>query len=88
MKYLSLALLLILFDIAMYWKTSNMPALFWGRPNASLPASDRVTAPSQGYPPMRKPDLVPSVLHVFDLVYIARQAELSVTRPCASIHFV
>ena len=63
-----------------------MAASFSGRPDTSLPASDRVTSPSTDSPPISKPDAAPFVPHVFDLVYIARRAELSVARPVMQLY--
>lgn len=63
-----------------------MAASFSGRPDTSLPASDRVTSPLTDSPPTSKPDAAPFVPHVFDLVYIARRAELSVARPVMQLY--
>jgi len=60
---------------------ANMSASVSGRSDTSLPASSHLTAPSTEPPLASNPDAAPFVPHVFDLVYIARRAELSVSRP-------
>lgn len=57
---------------------------FSGRPDTSRPASSDVSPSNESS--QREPDTAPFVPHVFDLVYLARQVELSVARPAMQLY--
>ncbi|EXJ78717.1 serine/threonine protein kinase [Capronia coronata CBS 617.96] len=61
-----------------------MSSSFSGRPDTSVPASSSPTAPSND-PLSDSQDAAPFVPNIFDLVYLARRAEISVTRPAMQL---